>query len=425
MDYRWSDGHERPLTYVCSSAEDKRNPGLNTMEEEADNNDGSNVPTQTLSESSHEGTAAEYSAESSQASALPAPCTTQPVEGGGQQLDSSMLTLEDPPVTLKDPPMTLDDPLLTFDNHNNTLSDFRGGSQAPSSLGYDSGTPAAYWSSHASSPVSDFSGYLSNFGDMSFTAMLNAPLPYLPTAVPSSTTAAQNPAYLAPYIFPAFNFPEPSLFEAPQVVVPYINCSSSSTHGLSHPLISNHVAPGPPHLTLSNALSGAEYPPVAAPNINHSTASNPRPLISDQTAPDSLHFTPRNVPNRTDQLCPVASGPQSSEALTTAHLSQSIPAAASCPPGQETASQSNGHPALPVVRNTHDLNVADNPVLPEASPSGAENVAEIRRSACCPVPSTRADLANSIGGNAHAVHASTTAIKKRGNTDSSNHRCAK
>ena len=145
------------------------------MEEEADNNNGSNVPTQTLSESSHEGTAAEYSAESSQASALPALCTTQPVEGGGQQLDSSTLMLEDPPVTLEDPPMTLNDPLLMFDNHNNTLSDFHGGSQAPSSLGYDSGTPTAYWSSRVSSPVSNFSGYSSNFGDMSFTAMLSCP----------------------------------------------------------------------------------------------------------------------------------------------------------------------------------------------------------------------------------------------------------
>ena len=142
-------------------------------------------------------------------------------------------------------------------------------------------------------------------------------------------------------------------------------------------------------------------------------------------APNSLHFTPGNVLNRTDQLRPVASGPQSSEALTTARLSQSIPAVASCPPGQETASQSNGHPALPVVHDTHDLNVADNPVPPEASPLGAENVAEIHHSVRHPVPSTRADLANSIGGNAHAVHASTTAIKKRGNTDPGDHRRAK
>ena len=183
----------------------------------------------------------------------------------------------------------------TLDNHDDTLSDFRGGSQAPSSLRYDSGTPAAYWSSRASSPVSDFSSYSSNFGDMSFTAMLNAPLPYFPTAVPSGTCATQYPAYPVPYSAPTFNFPEPSLFEAPQAVVPRINHSSSSAYGLQHPLISNQTASGLPHLTPSNVSSGAEHPQVAAPNANHSSVSLRNSILLHiiivTLSRTNLHFT--------------------------------------------------------------------------------------------------------------------------------------
>ncbi|KAG6378235.1 hypothetical protein JVT61DRAFT_13936 [Boletus reticuloceps] len=399
--------------------EDKRNPGINTTKgEEADNSDQTNMPTQGPSESSHDGAADSDPAPScaNASTALPAPCAP-PDEGGSRQLDC-------PPLILEDPLVTLEDPLLELNNHNDSLSDFHGGSQALLSAVYD--TPATYWSSCTSSPVSDFSGYSSSFEDMDFTTMLNAPLHYFPTTVSSGTAATQNSTYPAFYIPPMFGPLEPSPFEAPQAVVPGISHSSYFTSGLPHPLISNEMAP--PHLAPSNMSSGVPYPPVLAPNINHLSASNPCPLNSNQTA---SHFAPSNVLDRTDQSHPVASGPQSSKAPTTSHPSRSIPAVASCPPSandvtciqqQECASQSKDPLALPVAQGIHNLNVTDNSVVPEASPSEAENVAEIRRSARRPVPSTRADLANSIGGNTHAIQAPVTALKKRGNADPSNSR---
>ena len=123
---------------------------------------------------------------------------------------------------------------------------------------------------------------------------------------------------------------------------------------------------------------------------------------------------------------------QSSEPLTTAHPSQSIPAVASCAPSanrvhtqqQESASLSDPL-TLPVAYDAHDLNVADNPAVTVPPGAPALEAGNFRRSARRSVPSTRADLANSIGGNAHAVQVSTTAIKKRGNTGPGNHRGAK
>ncbi|KAF8121438.1 hypothetical protein EV363DRAFT_1185868 [Boletus edulis] len=340
---------------------------------------------------------------------------------------------EDPLVIPEDPPMMLNgDPLLTLDNHDDALSDFHGGSsQAPSSFGYDSETPAAYWSSRASSPVSDFAGYSSNFGDVDLTTMLDAPLlsSYLPTAVPSSSAVTPNAAYPVPYVSPAFSFlsPSPSLFDASQVVVPRTSHSNSSAYGLPHTPIFNEMAYHPPHIAPSNVMTRTEYPRAAAPNVNYLNTSNPLPSVPNQTAPDPVGFTPSNAPNRMDQLHPVTSGPQNSGTLTTAHLSQSIPAAANC--GTDSISHTQQQESIPrssdpldvvVAHNTQ--NVTDNPpILPEA----ANDVTEKRRSGRRPVPSTRADLANSIGGNTHAVQALTTTIKKRGNTDPGNFRGAK
>ena len=380
-----------------------------------------------------------------QASTLPASSNVLPVEGGSWQLNGPLLMLD------------------TSKKHDNSPDDFCGSSQAPSSLEYDSGTPTA-WSLCSSSPFSDFSGYLNTFGDMSFTAMLNMPLPYFPTTVPSSTTTTQNSAYLVPYASPSFDFLGSSLFEAMQGVT-HINHSSSSTSGLSHPWISNQTVPV--HFTPSKVLSGAEYPQAVAPNVNYSSTSNqmvppyPTPsnmssgaeylqavalnvgclgtsnpclMISAQMAPNHIHFTPSIVLNRTDQLHADTSGPQSSEAPTTAHLSQLIPVVVSCPPSTNnvsyaqqpaSASQSKDPLALPVAHDTHNLNTADNLVPLEASPSEAENVAEIHHSVRRPVLSTHTDLANFIGGNAQALQASTIINKKGGNTDPSNPRGAK
>ncbi|KAF8430655.1 hypothetical protein L210DRAFT_3651687 [Boletus edulis BED1] len=187
---------------------------------------------------------------------------------------------------LDDPLLTFDDP-LSLDEHDDSSGDFCGSSQAPSSLGYDSGTPAAYWSSRSSSPFSDFSGYSNNLGDMNFTTMLNTPLPYFPTAVPSSAAAMQNSVYSVPYASPAFNYLGPSLFEAPQGV-PHINHSNSSTCGLVDSLIPNQTDPlCPTPSTLSNALSGAEYLQAVAPNVGQLNDSNPCLMISAQMAPNS------------------------------------------------------------------------------------------------------------------------------------------
>ena len=125
-------------------------------------------------------------------------------------------------------------------------------------------------------------------------------------------------------------------------------------------------------------------------------------------ASNHICFTSNIMLNRTDQLYAVTSGPQNSEALTTAHLSQLISVVVSCPPDAnsvfhaqpESASQSHDPLAVSIVHNAHNLNTTNNHMPLEASSLEAKNVAEIPYSAHHPMPFTCADLANSIGGSA-------------------------